>query len=685
MNRGALATAFLGALIGACMLALGAAALLGRAPTIVHSWSLPAFGTPHFAATPLSGFFVLIAGTIAVPSSIYSLAYLRRYRGEYSLDVFAAVYVLLLLSVVAIFFAADVVSFTVAWEIMTLTSCGLIAFEWRDRRAARAALLTLAMSEFGTLAVVLAFLLAARPAGSLDFTAIAAHASALSPIARVFIVLLSLFGFGVKAGVLPFNAWLPRAYPAAPANATAIIAGVLVNCGLYGMLLLNLVLVPQNAMLFGALALVVGALSAVVGILYATIDDDLKRMLAFSSVENLGIALTAIGAGAIFLALHRFDLAALGIGAGLWHMANHSLYKALLFLGAGAVDTVAGSTRMNLLGGLARAAPVTATCFLVAAVAIAGIPPLNGFASEWLTLETLLRSAEVGLVPVKIAFVLAGALIALTAALAVTCFVKAYAMTFLGTPRSESARNVRRELPAAAGIGMGLLAGACVVAGIFPAYAIQLVDAALPGTLHGQLAAALLPPFLEYGHGSGGFMRDFHALGATIGAGIIPGRSLVVLHRGGVTNPVVFAMSSTYLAVFSAAILGGAFVVVRLLTRRPAVRGRIWAGGLRSPSPDMTYTATGFSNPVRVIFEAVFNPRTIENTREAIHDHFRVAVTRRRERDYVGDRLATEPLVAKVRDYANDLARMHHGRLEGYVTYALLALVVVMLAVVFLA
>ena len=667
------------------MLALGVAAILGRAPIVALPWVFPSLGPLHFTPTPLRGFFVLIAGAVAIPTSIYSLSYLRRYEREYSVDAFAAVYVLLLLSVIAIIFAGDVVSFSIAWEVMTLTSCALIAFEWRDRRASRAATLTLVMSEFGTLAVILAFFLAAWPARSLDFAAISAHAAAVSPLARVFIVLLSLFGFGVKAGVLPFNAWLPRAYPAAPANATSIIAGVLVNCGLYGMLLLNLVLVPQDAMLFGALALAVGALSAITGILYATIDDDLKRMLAFSSIENLGIALTAIGAGAIFLALHRLDLAALGLGAGLWHMGNHSLYKSLLFLGAGAVDSVAGSRRMNLLGGLARAMPVTAVCFLVGALAIGGVPPLNGFASEWLTLETLLRSADVGLVPVKVGFVLAGALIALTAALAVTCFVKAYAMTFLGTARSESARSVRCELSVAAGIGMAILAGLCVVTGIFPAYVAALVDAALPGALHGQLSAALLPPFLSQAHASGSFMRDFHALGATIGAGIFPGRSLVVLHRGAAANPVVFAMSSTYLAVFSAVILGGIYAVVQILSRRRAARARVWAGGLRLLRPEMTYTATGFSNPVRVVFEAVFDPQTIENTREAIHDHFRVAITRRRESDYIADRLVTGPLTAKVREYANDLARLHHGRLEGYVTYALGALVVVMLAAVFLA
>ncbi len=648
------------------------------------TWSLPVLGAPHFVATPFSVFFAGVALVVAAPTTIYSFAYVRRYAHEYSVGWFAFGYVLLLLAIVSVFFAADVVSFMIAWEIMTLTSCALVAFEWREPRKVRAALLMLAMSELGALAALLAFLLAASPANSLAFSAIAAHAGALSATTKTWIVVLSFFGFGVKAGVLPFNAWLPRAHPEAPANISALLSGVILNLGVYGMLLVNLVLVPQDASLFGITAVAVGTLSAIVGILYATIDDDLKRMLAFSSVENIGIVVAALGAGAIFLALHRLDLAALGFGAGLWHMGNHALYKALLFLGAGAVDATAATRRMNLLGGLAKAMPVTAGCFLVGALAVAAIPPLNGFASEWLVLETLLRSAEVGPLAVKLGFVLAGAALALTAALAVTCFVKCYAMTFLGAARSDAAHGVRRELSAAAGIGMALLAVVCVLSGIFPAYVVQLVDAALPGAMRGRLAQALLPPFLSPNGGGlpPAFLRDFHALGATLGAGLVPGRSLVLLHRGGAANPVVFAMSSTYLVCFALILLATIYGAVRLVAWRRTAREHAWAGGLHPLLPELSYTATGFSNPVRVIFQAVFNPRTVENTREAIHENFRIAITRRREEVFVADRVASTPLALAARATASFIARMHHGRLEGYVLYALCALLIALLAIV---
>ncbi len=678
------AVAALGALLSAAMIIAGAAAIAHH-PIAATLPALPFLGAPRFVMTPFSGFFTLFAGLVAFPTSIYSAAYLERYPRS-SKAWFALGYLLLLLSVVGIFSAADVVSFFVAWEIMTLTSSALVAYEWHDRGRVRAAIGMLVMSEFGTAATILALLLAAHPAGALSFASIARESSAISMPARVFIALLSFFGFGVKAGILPFNSWLPRAYPAAPSNVTAVVAGVLVNCGVYGMLLVNLVLVPENAALFGGLALLFGSLSAIAGILYATIEDDLKRMLAYSSIENLGIVVAALGAGAVFLSMDRLDLAALGFGAGLWHMSNHSLFKSLLFLGTGAIEMRAGTRRMNALGGLARAMPLTAFVFLIGVLAIASVPPLNGFASEWLTLETLLRSAEIAPAAIKVGFVLVGALLALTAALALTCFVKAYAMTFLGVARSDAARDAKADVSRAACAGMTLLAVLCLLAGIFPAYVVQLVDAALPGVLHGHLSQVLLPPFLA-ANGGGlpqAFVHDFTAIGAAIGTGLIPGRGLVLLHRGAAANPVVFAMSSTYIAAFAGIIVAAIFLAILVVRHRRKSAAAIWVGGLNPHLPEMSYTATGFSNPVRVIFEAVFDPRTVEHTREAVHDHFRVAVTRQREDAFIADRLVTEPLVAKARSYAVSLARMHHGRLEGYVLYALGALVAVLLVSLFL-
>jgi hydrogenase-4 component B len=668
-----------GVAIACAMVALGAAAILGRLPAITLGWTFPSIGTPRFAMTPFGGLFAVVAGIVALPVSVWSASYLSREQLGRASFAFTVCYCALLVSVAAVLAAADVISFAVSWEIMSLSACACILFDARRTGGARAAVAMLVASELGTLALLLAFLIAAGSASSLQFSAIERGAAALSPAQRTLVALLSFFGFGVKAGILPFNAWLRRAYDAASPSIAAIFSGALANLGLYGMVLVNVVLVPQNALLFGLLALAFGALSAIAGILYATIENRLKTVLAFSSIENLGIAVAAVGAGSTFLALGRSDLAALGIGAGIWHAGNHALYKSLLFLSAGSVDRASGTDNMNLLGGIARGMPVTSGCFLVGALAISSIPPLNGFASEWLVLQTLLRSAEVAPIPIKIGFVLAGAVLALTAALAATCFVKAFAMTFTGVARSESSQRSHRDPGIAARLAMLLLAFACLATGVLPSYVVQFIDAGLPNVLRGRLADALLPSFLSPAGGGlpQSFLSTFQTLGATIGAGTLPGRGLVLLHHN--AQATVFAMSGTYIAVFAAFILVALYLFVKLVSRTKARSARVWAGGLRPLLPEMTYTATGFSNPVRVIFDAIFNPATVENTRSSVHEHFRVAIRRRRETEFFADRWIVRPANARIRDLASAIARMHHGRLGGYVFYTLAALVIVLL------
>jgi hypothetical protein len=230
---------------------------------------------------------------------------------------------------------------------------------------------------------------------------------------------------------------------------------------------------------------------------------------------------------------------------------------------------------------------------------------------------------------------------------------------------------------------MVLLAGACILSGIFPAYVVLAIDAALPGALHGALAHALLPAFLVPG-GAGlppAFLHDFAAIGASIGAGHVPGPGLVLLHRGGTANPVVFAMSSTYIAAFTILLLLAVVLGVRILARRPARPAPVWAGGLNPLSPEMTYTATGFSNAVRVIFDAVFHPRTVEHSRHTVAEHFRVAITRERDTPFLGERGVTRPLSTATEFVARLVARLHHGRLEGYVFYALAALLVTIVVI----
>jgi hydrogenase-4 component B len=395
----------------------------------------------------------------------------------------------------------------------------------------------------------------------------------LGAAARWLVFLLTFFGFGVKAGLVPVNTWLPRAHPAPPANVSAILSGVILNLGLYGIIRVNLDLVPLTMIGAGVVVLVVGTISALVGILYATTENDLKAMLAHSSIENIGIVTAGLGAGLIFTAYGRPVLAGIAFIAAFYHMINHSMYKALLFLGAGTVDDRAGTRDLDKLGGLIRAMPWTAGAFLVGALAISALPPFNGFVSEWLTLQTMLRSAELPSTLVKIAFALCGAGLALTAALAVTCFVKAFAMGFLGMSRSEQAAQAV-EAKTSSIAPMVLLAALCLLLGVLPTYVIPALNYELQPFVDASAADALVPPFFAANptHDTlpPAFVADFHDLGAQVGQHILPGRGLVVLHRGGAENPVVFAMSTSYMLVTLIGLLILTYVVIRVADAPPA-------------------------------------------------------------------------------------------------------------------
>jgi hydrogenase-4 component B len=377
---------------------------------------------------------------------------------------------------------------------------------------------------------------------------------------------------------------------------------------------------------------VVGAITALVGILYSTTENDLKKMLAHSSIENAGIIVAAIGAFLVFRSSGRAVPAALALTAALYHVLNHSTYKALLYQGAGHIEATSGTRDMDELGGLIRSLPVLSIVFLIGCLSISAVPPFNGFVSEWLTLQTFLRSALLTSSAVKIVFALSGAILALTAALAVTCFVKTYAMTFLGISRGPRTAKVR-NLGANPRLSLILLTAACALFGVLPTYIIPVLNRAVEPLAGTSATAALVPPFFTANQYNQqlppAFLEDFHNLGAQTGAHWIPGRGLVVLLRGSESNPVVFAMSPSYSAAALALLLFLAwFVTTRLTRRRSLVRNEVWAGGIPALLPEMTYTATGFSNPVRVVFQAIFRPNIVEDTRETVAVHFRTAIRR---------------------------------------------------------
>ncbi len=487
---------------------------------------------------------------------------------------------------------------------------------------------------------------------------------------------------------MPVNFWLPRAYVAAPRAFVPVLAGTTLNLGLYGIIRINAALLPATLAGPGLLAIVFGTLSALVGILYATTDNDLKLVLAHSSIENVGIVIVGVGAGMVFVATHHPALTAIAFVAALYHLVNHSLYKALLFFGVGAVEVQAGTRDMDKLGGLIKWMPLTALAFLAGTLSIAALPPFNGFVSEWLTLQTMLRSAELSSIAVKIVFALCGAGLALAAALAVTCFVKVFAMSFLGMRRLNEAQPVRESKPGVLA-PMFILAVLCLAFGVLPTYVIPALDSALYPLAGASAATALVPPFFASNPAHGtlppAFAKDFHDLGAQVGQKVLPGRGLVVLLRGGKENPVVFAMSTSYLLVVFIILLVATGLILRvwLTRRRKLVRRPRWDGGVRRLLPEMTYTATGFSNPVRVIFDAIFRPTTVEDSRQTVGEHFRTAIRREKRRDFLADKMVLFPVKSASFWLARRLAAMHHGRVNAYACYVLLALLVALATVLF--
>jgi hydrogenase-4 component B len=658
------------------MMAAAAIALGTGQEFHANLWMIEGIGRLSVRIDMLSAVFLFVAGLVYLPASLFVRNLLeQRFGGRYPLRNYAVMHFALLLSVALILVANDAVTFLIGWECMSILCFLLVNYEQARRADFRAGYLLLAMGEAGFLAVAVAFAILGQNAANWSFPALAAASAHLSQGAAAWIFLLAFFGFGVKAGLVPVNFWLPRSYKAAPAIFLPVLAGITLNLGFYGILRVAGDLIPLHTAWMGLVALVTGSVTALVGILYATTDNDIKTMLAHSSIENAGIIVAATGASLVFRATGDGTAAAIALVAGLYHMANHSVYKALLFQGAGEIEAVTGTRDMDKLGGLACLLPALSVVFLVGCLSISAIPPFNGFVSEWLTLQSLLRSAELASPPVKILFALCGACLALTAALAVTCFVRVYAMSFLGIRRGDWEPRIRQKTTRPQ-IAMTYLAVACLLLGILPTYVIPALNRAVEPMTGTSASAVLVPSFFTATPTNQqlppAFLADFHNIGAQTGHSWIPGRGLVVLVRGAARNPVIFAASPAYALIALAIFLLVLWLVVKFFTReRKASRGELWAGGIPRLLPEMSYTATGFSNPVRVVFQAIFRPNLVEDTRETVAVHFRTAILRRREETHLVDRLFFHPVGSAFNWVGKAFAGMHHGRLSAYVAYSL--------------
>jgi hydrogenase-4 component B len=605
---------------------------------------------------PLSAFFVLIVSVLGLALSVYSFGYVRGFYGRKSVGALGAFYNALLLATTLVFAAANAFFFLIAWEIMALSAYALVSFEHEKTETRNAGVLFFIMSHIGTGCLILGFLLLFQASGqalggfgpdAYSFAGFHALGEKLSPGRRDAAFLLFLFGFGVKAGIVPLHIWLPVAHPVAPSNASALLSGVMIKTGIYGLtrVLFDFLGTPPNW--WGVTVLTIGTVSAVLGVLYALMEHDLKRLLAYHSIENIGIILMGLGAALMFLHTNHPVLATLALIAGLYHTINHAIFKALLFLGAGAVLHATHTRDMEKMGGLIKRMPKTAFFFLMGAVAISALPPLNGFVSEWLTYQSLLQGFGTTGSLVRLMFPLSGAMLALTGALAAACFVKAFGITFLAQPRSEPAAQAREVSPTML-LGMGLLTGACVFLGLFPTAFLTLF-----APLTQQLIGQPLPAYLS--RADGWVLGNTQELGGTV------------------STPVIVLMGLCLLPV--------PLVLWLLFGRRTRVRiGPTWDCGLKGLTPQMEYTATGFSKPLRMIFKALFRPRR-EVQRE--YDYSPYFTTTLRFESHIEEAFVTRiyrPLKSAILRLSRRMRALQAGSIQAYLIYIFVTLLLLLFA-----
>jgi hydrogenase-4 component B len=589
-----------------------------------------------YAVTPLSAWFLLLLGVVAIPVAIYSIGYMAHAVRPSRTPTVGVTFNVLIAAVSVVFVVDDVIGFLFAWEVMTLATAALVATEHESRTTLRAAYVYLVMSHVGTGALAAAFFTLASATGSMSFSVILTGHVVSGPT-RDLLFGLFFFGFGVKAGMIPLHIWLPEAHPAAPSSISALMSAVLIKAGIYGLFRVCAFGLGTPTLAWGLTFLGLGALSGILGILYALTQNDLKRLLAYSTIENAGIIVLGLGAGMTMLAAGRPELAVVAIAASLYHLMNHAVFKGLLFLGAGSVVMATAARHLEGFGGLVRRMPWTGVFFLAGALAISGLPPLNGFASEWLTFQALLLGFEFVPGLARVNFPLVGALLALTSALAAVCFIKAFGITFLALPRSAAAEEAH-ESPATMLAPLALLTIVCVVLGLFPGAVLMVlgrVTTSLPGLTD---ASTLARGIWSMAVGAGPFAQ---VTPVALGIAVIGG-------------------------LCASALLAGVSRVKRVIRRAPT-----WGcGGALTPRTE--YSATAFSNPLLMVFREVYRPTREVEAMADVSPYFPSEVRYRVEIEPTFERHLYDPLVRGVLQLAERMKVLQAGSLHAYLGYVLL-------------
>ncbi len=583
----------------------------------------------------LSGFFLSVIGVVSFAVGLYSPGYVRGFEhGRDSLPVLGGFAALFLTGMMLVVLADDAFLFMVAWELMSLSSYFLVAFHHDHAANRRAAFLYLLMAHIAALTILLGFGVLASFGGGFGFDSMREANLSFGWASVTFV--LAFVGFGIKAGLVPLHAWLPEAHPAAPSHISALMSGVMLKVGVYGFIRVVFDLIGQFHWQWGVAVLAIGSITALMGVLYALMQHDLKRLLAYHSVENIGIIFIGLGLALLFLAGGHSVLGAVAFVAALYHTINHALFKALLFMGAGAILHSANERDLEKMGGLLRRMPWTGLFFLIGCISISALPPFNGFVSEWLTFQAALQAWQLDSGVLRSLIPISAAVLALTGALAAACFVKVYGVAFLGQARSRHVRRAR-QAPLSMNIGQGLLAFLCLLLGVLPTVFIgllnevprQLLGQGLPqATAHGWLwLTPISPQTASYG-----------APMVAIALFVALGLGLWLFGRG-----------------------------IRRVRRCDA-----WDCGFAPPTPAMQYTAAAFTQPIRRVFGLLFH---IDEGVDRQDDG------RLRHRLQVGDRaweIFYVPVVRVVESAARRVTRLQSGNVRTYLGWSFATLLVLL-------
>lgn len=594
----------------------------GQTNVLTYNLGIP-LGKVELVIDPLSAFFIMLISILVIPVSIYSIGYLKKEYLEKNVGILTALYQIFILSMILVVCSGNAFQFLILWELMTLISFAFVIFDFKNIDSQRAGFIYLLMTHIGSAFLLITFLIFAKYTGSFSFSSFYGISNVFPEWLKLTLFLFILIGFGTKAGIIPLHVWLPEAHPAAPSHVSALLSGVMIKIGIYGILRFVFDFLSPFPYWWGMFLLGIAIVTASLGIIFASTESNVKKILAYSSIENIGVILLPIGASMIFFSFGQKELAALSLIPALLHMLNHSLFKGLLFINAGAIISSTHTKNIEQLGGLIKSIPKTAFLFLIGALSICAFPPFNGFISKWFTFQSLLLLFQLKLGTVKLFAPIIASLLGFVSAISAATFVKTFSGIFLGMPRTHQARNVQEATPSMI-LGMTILALSCLVIGVFPNIVFPFIKSTAFSII--DLEATSIISFNSLVSSNNSFLK-------------LESNNFAMLSPALVFVLLLMIFYLTYL------------VIKNLGPRMPVRKEETWSCGIK-PKPEYGHTPKAFSQPLSVIFSELHTPESFY-------------------RDYI-----YLPIVSGLINLSHKIKPMQSGVLQVYLFYIFLALVV---------